>query len=53
MRQPDFHRIPGGMTTFDDDQRELRRVAKSDAGASERYLRALLGDDVYEAWDND
>ena len=46
-------RINGGPKTVDDDRRELRRAAKRDAGASERYLRDLVGDDVYERWDND
>ena len=46
-------RIAGGPNTVADDQRELRRMAKRDADANERYLRDLLGDDVYEYWDND
>ena len=46
-------RIAGGPVTVEDDQRELRQVEKIDAGANERYLRDLLGDDVYEDWDND
>lgn len=46
-------RIKGGPKTIEDDQRELRRIAKLDADANERYLRNLLGDDEYEAWDND
>jgi hypothetical protein len=39
--------------TVEDDRRELRRVAKLDADANERYLRDLFGDDEYEDWDND
>lgn len=46
-------RLKGGPNTADDDRRELRRAARRDAGASERYLRDLMGDDVYEDWDND
>jgi hypothetical protein len=46
-------RIAGGPVAVEDDQRELRKVEKLDAGANERYLRDLLGDDVYEDWDND
>jgi hypothetical protein len=53
MNNPEYLRIPGGVTAPEDDQRELRRVAKMDAGANERYLRSLMGDDEYEAWDND
>lgn len=46
-------RVPGGAKTVDDDQRELRQVDKCDADSTERYLRGLMGDDVYEDWDND
>lgn len=46
-------RVAGGPVTIEDDQRELRRVEKLDAGANERYLRELLGDEEYENWDND
>lgn len=46
-------RIPGGPTTPADDRRELRRVARMDAGPSELYLRDLMGDDEYEYRDND
>jgi hypothetical protein len=53
MREPEFLRLPGGVRTPEDDRRELRRVAKAGAGASERFLRDLMGDDVYEDWDND
>lgn len=46
-------RIAGGSTTPEDDKRELRKVAKIDADANERFMRDLLGDDEYEDWDND
>jgi hypothetical protein len=46
-------RINDESKTIEDDRRELRRVAKLDADANERYLRDLLGDDEYEDWDND
>ena len=46
-------RIAGGQTTPEDDKRELRKVAKIDADANERFMRDLLGDDEYEDWDND
>lgn len=45
-------RIAGGPTTFEDDKRELRKVAKIDADCNERFMRDLLGDDEYEDWDN-
>ena len=45
-------RIAGGPITIEDDQRELRKVAKIDADANERFMRDLLGDDEYEDWDN-
>ena len=53
MNNPEYLRIPGGVTSPEDDRRELRRVAKMDAGVNEKYLRSLMGDDEYEAWDND
>lgn len=46
-------RVIGGVRTPEDDRRELRRIAELDAGANERYLRDLMGDDEYEDWDND
>jgi hypothetical protein len=35
------------------DRLHLRAGEKRDAGSSEMYLRSLLGDEVYEMWDND
>ncbi len=35
MSNPEYLRIPGGVTAPEDDRRELRRVAKMDAGANE------------------
>lgn len=35
------------------DQLHLRADEKKHAGVNERYLRSLLGDEVYEMWDND
>jgi hypothetical protein len=49
----EYLRISDEPKSIDDDRRELRRVAKLDADANERYLRNLLGDDEYEDWDND
>jgi hypothetical protein len=46
-------RISDTPKSIDDDRRELRRMAKLDADANEKYLRDLLGDDEYEDWDND
>lgn len=46
-------RPAGGPRFVEDDQRELRNISKSTADSNERYLRRLLGDDVYEDWDND
>jgi hypothetical protein len=46
-------RISDTPKSIDDDRRELRRMAKLNADANERYLRDLLGDDEYEDWDND
>lgn len=53
MKYLEHLRIPGGPKTSTDDRRELRRIAKADAGPSERYLRNLIGDEVYESWDLD
>lgn len=53
MSGPEFLRIAGGPITIEDDKRELRKVAKIDADANERFMRDLLGDDEYENWDND
>lgn len=53
MIYQEFLRLPGGPKSIEDDQRELRRIEKLDAGANERFLRSLLGDDEYEDWDND
>lgn len=53
MNEPEYLRIPGGVVTVADDQRELRRIARSNADANEMYLRNLMGDDEYEHWDND
>jgi hypothetical protein len=53
MNEPEYLRLEGGPTTVEDDQRELRRIAKHDADSNERYLRNLMGDDEYEVWDND
>lgn len=53
MNHPDFLRLEGGPHTVEDDRRELRRSAKADADLNERFLRALMGDDEYEAWDSD
>lgn len=39
--------------TPESDRAEIRRLAKEDASLNERYLRDLMGDDVYEDWDND
>jgi hypothetical protein len=44
-------RIP--ITSIACDQRHIRALAKLDEGASEKYLRDLMGDDAYEAWDNE
>lgn len=35
------------------DRLHIRAGEKINAGESERYLRDLLGDEVYEMWDND
>lgn len=35
------------------DQMYVRASEKVDMGKNERYLRSLLGDEVYEMWDND
>jgi hypothetical protein len=53
MNEPEYLKLKGGPTTVEDDQRELRRIAKRDADTNERSLRNLMGDDEYEAWDND
>jgi hypothetical protein len=53
MRHPEYLRLDGGLNTIDDDRNELRRVAKQSAGQNEKFLRDLMGDDEYEAWDND
>ena len=53
MNEPEYLRIPGGVAMVADDQRELRRIARSNADANEMYLRNLMGDDEYEHWDND
>jgi hypothetical protein len=53
MKHPEFLRLDGGPRTIDDDRRELRRSAKANADANERFLRNLMGDDEYEMWDND
>jgi hypothetical protein len=49
----EYLRISDEPKSIDDDRRELRRIAKLDADANERYLRNLLGADEYEDWDND
>lgn len=53
MNHPEYLRLDGGAMTVEDDRLELRKVAKLDAGINEKYLRDLIGDDEYEAWDND